>query len=106
LIVIFVPYRKPVRVFEATREEIGILATDTSATAIHTSSIPPGLLAGDFETCWRVLAKDLQFAWRFAAVHEALEFLNGPSHGLTIQQHAAVVSALVRIAAKRVGDSE
>jgi hypothetical protein len=101
LIVIFVPYRKPVMVFETTKDAIGLMATDSSATATHTSSIPPGLLAGDFETCWDVLTKDLQCARHFETVKEALAFLSGPTHGLTIQQHAAVVTALMRIDAKR-----
>ena len=106
MIVIFVPYRKPVTVFEATREAIGLMATDSSATATHTSSIPPGLLVGDFETCWSVLTKDLQWARHFESVKEALAYLSGPLHGLTIQQHAAVVTGLMRIDAKRSSDSE
>lgn len=100
MIVIFVPYRKPVSVFETTREAIGLMATDSSASATHTSSIPPGLLAGDFETCWGVLTKDLQCALHFETVKKALAYLNGPMHGLTIQQHAAVVTGLLRIEAR------
>jgi len=82
------------------------MATDSSATATHTSSIPPGLLVGDFETCWSVLTKDLQWARHFESVKEALAYLSGPLHGLTIQQHAAVVTGLMRIDAKRSNDSE
>jgi hypothetical protein len=105
LIVIFVPYRKPVAVFETTKEAIGLMATDSSAGATHTSSIPPGLLVGDFATCWSVLTKDLQCAHYFGTVEQARAYFDAPKHGLTIQQHAAVVSGLIRIEAKRVADS-
>jgi hypothetical protein len=104
LIVIFVPHRTPVAVFETTKAAIGLMATDSSAGATHTSSIPPGLLAGDFATCWAVLTKDLQFADYFATVEAALDYFDGPKNGLTIQQHAAIVSGLRRIEAKRVSD--
>ncbi len=105
MIVIFVPYRKPVAVFETTKEGIGLMAIDSSAGATHTSSIPPGLLAGDFESCWSVLTKDLQCAHYFGTVQQALEYFDVPKNGLTIQQHAAVVSGLMRIEAKRATDS-
>jgi hypothetical protein len=101
LIVVFVPYRKPVIVLEATKEEVGIMATDSTAAATHTSSIPPGLLAGDFEACWSALTKDMQFAHHFATVKEALAFFRGPSHGLTIQQLATVITGLQRLTGER-----
>ena len=102
---IFVPHRTPVAVFETTQAAIELMAMDSSAAATHTSSIPPGLLLpGDFATCWAVLTKDLQCAHRFDTVEAALAYFDVPKNGLTIQQHAAVISGLRRIEAKRVRD--
>jgi hypothetical protein len=98
VIAILIPHRKPPMVFETTREEIVVMATDASATSTHTSSIPPGLLGGEFDTAWAVLTKDLHSAQHFENVDEALTHYKALKDGLTLPQHALVMTALQRIA--------
>lgn len=97
MIVIFVPHKHPPSVFEATREAIIVMAADASATTTHTSSIPPGMLAGDFETAWGVLTKDLRSAEIFDDIDEAIVHYQRFPDGLSIQLNAHIMTALQRI---------
>ena len=97
MIVILVPHKNPPSVFEATREAIIIMAADVSAATTHTSSIPPGMLAGDFETAWGVLTKDLRSAEMFDHIDEAIAHYQRFPEGLTIQINAHIMTALRRI---------
>ena len=97
MIVILVPHKNPPSVFEATREAIIIMAADVSAATTHTSSIPPGLLAGDFETAWGVLTKDLRSAEMFNHIDEAIAHYRLFPEGLTIQINSHIMTALRRI---------
>lgn len=97
MIVIFVPHKNPPSVFEASREAIIIMAADVSAASTHTSSIPPGLLAGDFETAWCILTKDLHSAEMFDHVDDAIAHYQRFPDGLTIQLSAHIMTALRRI---------
>jgi len=97
VIVVLVPHKNPPSVFEATREAIIFMAADASAATTHTTSIPPGLLAGDFETAWGVLTKDLRSAAMFDDVDEAIEHYQGLPDGLTIQLISHIITALRRI---------
>jgi hypothetical protein len=97
VIVILVPHKNPPSVFEATREAIIVMAADVSAATTHTSSIPPGMLAGDFETSWGVLTKDLRSAERFDHIDQAIAHYQRFPKGLTIQVNAHIMTALRRI---------
>ena len=97
VIVILVPHKNPPSVFEATREAIIVMAADVSAATTHTSSIPPGMLAGDFETAWGVLTKDLRSAQMFDHIDEAIAHYQRFPEGLTIQVNAHIMTALRRI---------
>jgi hypothetical protein len=97
VIVILVPHKNPPSVFEATREAIIFMAADASAATTHSTSIPPGLLAGDFETAWGVLTKDLRTAGLFDDVDQAIEYYQGLPDGLTIQLSSHIITALRRI---------
>jgi len=97
VIVILVPHKNPPSVFEATREAIIIMAADVSAATTHTSSIPPGMLAGDFETAWGVLTKDLRSAEKFDHIDAAIAHYQRFPDELTIQLNAHIMTALRRI---------
>jgi hypothetical protein len=97
VIVILVPHKNPPSVFEATREAIVVMAADVSAATTHTSSIPPGMLAGDFETAWGVLTKDLRSAEMFDHIDDAIAHYRRFPDGLTIQLNAHIMTALHRI---------
>jgi hypothetical protein len=97
VIVIWVPHKNPPSVFETTREAIIVMAADVSAATTHTSSIPPGLLAGDFETAWGVLTKDLRSAERFDHIDDAIAHYQRFPECLTIQLNAHIMTALRRI---------
>jgi hypothetical protein len=97
VIVILVPHKNPPSVFEATREAIIVMAADVSAATTHTSSIPPGMLAGDFETAWGILTKDLRSAEKFDHIDEALAHYQRFPDELTIQLNAHIMTALRRI---------
>jgi hypothetical protein len=97
VIVVLVPHKNPPSVFESTREAIIVMAADASAVTTHTSSIPPGLLAGDFETAWGVLTKDLRSAEAFDGVDDASAYYQKFPDGLSIQLHTHIMTALRRI---------
>jgi len=97
VIVILVPHKNPPSVFEATREAIIVMAADVSAATTHTSSIPPGMLAGDFETAWGVLTKDLRSAEKFDHIDAAIAHYQRFPDELTIQLNAHIMTALRRI---------
>ena len=97
MIVVFVPHKYPPSVFESTREAIIVMAADASAMATHTSSIPPGLMAGDFETAWGVLTKDLRSAEAFETVDDAIAHYQAFPEGLSIQLNTHILTALRRI---------
>jgi hypothetical protein len=86
-------------VFETTRDAIVLLATEASATSTHTSSIPPGVMAGEFETSWAILTKDLRAARYFENAFAALAHYRQTSDGISRGQHAQILSALGRLAA-------
>ncbi len=97
MIVILVPHKNPPSVFEATREAIIVMAADVSAATTHTSSIPPGMLGGDFETAWSVLTKDLRSAEKFDHIDAAIAHYQRFPAGLTILLNAHIMTALRRI---------
>jgi hypothetical protein len=97
VIVVFVPHKNPPSVFESTREALIVMAADASALTTHTSSIPPGLLAGDFETAWGVLTKDLRSAEAFDSVDDAIAHYQAFPDGLSIPLNSHIMTALQRI---------
>jgi hypothetical protein len=84
-------------VFETTPDAIVLLATEASATSTHTSSIPPGLMAGEFETSWAILTKDLRAARYFDNASAALAHYRQTSGGISRGQHSQILSALGRL---------
>lgn len=97
MIAIFVPHLSPPMVFETTPDALVLLATEASATSTHTSSIPPGLMAGEFETSWAILTKDLRAARYFENASAALAHYRQTSDGISRGQHAQILSALGRL---------
>ncbi len=96
MIIVLVPHKNLPSVFEATREAIIAMAADAGATS-HTSSVPPGVLAGDFETAWGVLTKDLRCARRFDEVDDAIAHYRQFNDELTLQLQTLILTALGRL---------
>jgi hypothetical protein len=65
VIVVFVPRRNPLIVFEASQDGLIHMANDASDESAHTQSIPPGTPSDAFETAWAILAKDVHSASTF-----------------------------------------
>jgi hypothetical protein len=96
VIVVFVPARNPPRVFESTLAEL-VLMANSSDESTHTQSIPPGTPDGAFETAWAILTKDLHCAKLFKDIDEARSHYGDNPDGLTVQQHAAILTGLARL---------
>ena len=96
MIVVFVPARNPPRVFESTLAEL-VLMANSSDESTHTQSTPPGTPDGAFETAWAILTKDLHSAMRFKNIDEARFHYRAIPDGLTVQQHAAILTGLARL---------
>lgn len=97
MIVVFVPARNPPRVFESTVASL-VLMANLSDESTHTQSVPPGTPDGAFETAWAILTKDLHSAKLFKDVDEARSYYANLPDGLTVQQHAAILTGLARLA--------
>ena len=97
MIAVLVPHLNPPSVIETTRDGLVLMVTDASSTTTHTSSIPPGLMAGEFKTAWAILTKDLRSAKHFDNARLALAYYRESSDGISVRQHAQILSALGRI---------
>jgi hypothetical protein len=84
-------------IFETTREGVILRANDTGDDNAHTQSIPPGAPGGAFETAWAILTKDLQSAKHFENLEEARTYYADVRDGLTLQQHALILTGLTRL---------
>lgn len=97
VIVVFVPHRNPLMVFEASQDGLIHMANDASAESVHTQSIPPGTPSDAFETGWAILTKDLHSAKHFQNLDEARTYYADVRDGLTLQQHALILTNLRRL---------
>lgn len=97
VIVVFVPRRNPLMVFEASQDRLIQMVNDASAESAHTQSIPPGTPSDAFETAWAILTKDLHSAKHFQNLDEARTYYADVRDGLTLQQHALILTNLRRL---------
>jgi hypothetical protein len=52
LIAVFVPHMNPPSVFETSEEQLQVMARDATGERTHTSSVPPGVIGGEFAIAW------------------------------------------------------
>ena len=97
MIVVFVPRRNSLMVFEASQDGLIHMANDASDESVHTQSIPPGTPTDAFATAWAILTKDLHSAKHFQDLDEARTYYADVRDGLTLQQHALILTNLRRL---------
>ncbi len=97
MIVVLVPARGAPHVLDVTAEQVVLLARNAHADIPHTSSIPPGVYASEFDEAWAVLTKDMFHARYFDSVNEGLRFYSAARHPLAAHQTGAVMALLKRL---------
>jgi hypothetical protein len=97
MVVVLVPHCSPLRVFNATREQVVLMVRDTSETGSYVASLPPGLVGLGFEDAWSVLTKDMKSASYFESIQEAISHFESATDGLSLQQQARILDALKRL---------
>jgi hypothetical protein len=98
MIVVLIPYTGVPRVFSASRDELVAMVSDTSKTGSYVASLPPGVIASEFESAWIRLTLDLKDARYFYTVDEALRYYEASREGLNNVQRANILSALSGLA--------
>ena len=90
MIIVLVPHAGALKVFAASAEEVVAMVSDTSETGSYVASLPPGVIAGEFEAAWIRLTIDLRHARHFDTVDDAWQYyaLNSyQSTQCTIHKH-------------------
>jgi hypothetical protein len=94
MIIVLVPHAGALKVFAASAEEVVAMVSDTSETGSYVASLPPGVVAGDFEAAWIRLAIDLQHARHFDTLDDARRYYALHRDGLPNVRHVSILTAL------------
>jgi hypothetical protein len=94
MIIVLVPHAGAPKVFAASAEEVVAMVSDTSETGSYVASLPPGVVAGEFEAAWIKLTIDLRHAKHFGTVADAWQYYALNSYGLPNVRYVSILTAL------------
>ncbi len=94
MIVVLVAHAKPVEVLHTTREQFVRRVRSIGESGQYLATWPPYASTGEFEAAWEKVTRDLKHARHFADEIAALAHYEVDRGGLSLAEHARILSAL------------